>query len=115
MLKRLYLMVSIVAALSLLIVVGSAAGQKDKQKEKVEKDKAKTWSQSDDASTHFFSLPMNLGEGSYLGVFLEEVTPDRMKELGLSEERGAIIMKVVEGSPAAKAGLKENDVVVSFN
>ena len=60
-------------------------------------------------------LPQVTGEGSYLGVYLEEVTPDRMKELGLAEERGAIVMKVVEGSPAAKAGLKENDVVVSFN
>src|SRR5262249_23159444 len=44
-----------------------------------------------------------------------EVTPERAKELSLSEERGAIVMKVVEGSPAEKAGLKENDVIVSFN
>ena len=54
-------------------------------------------------------------DGSYLGVFVEEVTADRMKELGLSQERGAVIMKVVKDSPAEKAGLKENDVIVSFN
>jgi len=54
-------------------------------------------------------------DGSYLGVFLEEVTADRMKELGLAQERGAIVMKVVKDSPADKAGLKENDVIVSFN
>jgi S1-C subfamily serine protease len=50
-----------------------------------------------------------------LGVYLEEVTADRARELKLSNERGAIVMKVVEGSPAEKAGLKENDVIVSFN
>jgi len=54
-------------------------------------------------------------DGSYLGVFLEEVTSDRMKELGLSQERGAVVMKVVKDSPADKAGMKENDVIVSFN
>lgn len=54
-------------------------------------------------------------DGSYLGAFLEEVTADRMKELGLTQERGAIVMKVVKDSPAEKAGLKENDVILSFN
>jgi serine protease Do len=54
-------------------------------------------------------------DGGYLGVYLEEVTPERKKELGLGEERGAIVMKVVKDGPADKAGLKENDVVVSFN
>jgi membrane-associated protease RseP (regulator of RpoE activity) len=58
--------------------------------------------------------PLSLS-GSYLGVFLEEVTPERKKDLGLNEERGAIVMKVMAGSPAEKAGLKENDVITSFN
>src|SRR5260370_2665779 len=59
-------------------------------------------------------LQFNL-DGSYLGVFLEEVTADRMKELGLNQERGAVVMKIVKNSPAEKAGLKENDVIVSFH
>ena len=54
-------------------------------------------------------------DSSYLGVFLEEVSSERAKELKLAEERGALVMKVVQGSPAEKAGLKENDVIVSFN
>ncbi len=56
-----------------------------------------------------------LGGESYLGVYLDEVTAERVKELNLREERGAIVLKVADGSPAEKAGLKENDVIVSFN
>lgn len=123
MLKRFYLISALVAALGAGAAVAAAVvDQKDKQKEKaasaeaqkkkeIEKEKALLGPGSD--SHAFFAMPF--GEGSYLGVFLEEVTADRVKELGLSEERGAIVMKVVEGGPAEKAGLKENDVVVSFN
>lgn len=60
-------------------------------------------------------LVFDVAGGSYLGVYLDEVTHEKMKELGLKEERGAIVMKVVKDSPAEKAGLKENDVVVGFN
>ena len=70
----------------------------------------------DQAESFFLQAPAPLSvSGSYLGVFLEEVTPERKKDLGLSEERGAIVMKVISGSPAEKAGLKENDVIASFN
>ncbi|HKS40023.1 MAG TPA: PDZ domain-containing protein, partial [Blastocatellia bacterium] len=119
MLKRFYLLLLLVAVIGLTVAVTNTdASQKEKLKEKAEKEKAekdKKWSSSEDGARQFFMLPQVTGEGSYLGVYLEEVTPDRMKELGLAEERGAIVMKVIEGSPAAKAGLKENDVVVSFN
>ena len=53
--------------------------------------------------------------GACLGVYLEEVTSERVKELGLSEERGAIITKVVDGSPAEKAGLRTGDLIVRFD
>ena len=86
----------------------SAEGQKDK-----EKAKGKGENQAPEVWT--LTTPMGFGEGSYLGVYLEEITPERAKELGLREERGALVMKVVEGSPADKAGLKENDTIVSFN
>ncbi|MGA9768800.1 MAG: PDZ domain-containing protein [Blastocatellia bacterium] len=114
MLKRLYLLLSLVAVVSMTVAItNTAASQKEKQTDKAEKEKK--GSSSEDGGKQFLMLPQVTGEGSYLGVYLEEVTPDRMKELGLTEERGAIVMKVVEGSPADKAGLKENDVVVSFN
>jgi serine protease Do len=56
------------------------------------------------------------GEGSsWLGVELHEVTSDSAKELKLSTERGVVLGKIVPDSPAAKAGLKEKDVVTEVN
>jgi C-terminal processing protease CtpA/Prc len=52
---------------------------------------------------------------SWLGVETHEVTADKAKELKLSAERGVLLGKVVPDSPAAKAGLKENDVVTEIN
>jgi serine protease Do len=53
--------------------------------------------------------------GSWLGVGVAEVTPEKVKELRLPAERGALLGKIVPDSPAAKAGLKENDVVTEIN
>jgi len=53
--------------------------------------------------------------GGWLGVGVSEVSVDKMKALKLPEERGALLGKIVPDSPAAKAGLKENDVVLEIN
>jgi serine protease Do len=52
---------------------------------------------------------------SWLGVETHEVTADKAKELKLSAERGVVLGEIVPDSPAAKAGLKENDVVTEIN
>jgi S1-C subfamily serine protease len=52
---------------------------------------------------------------SWLGVETHEVTADKAKELKLSAERGVVLGKIVPDSPAAKGGLKENDVVTEIN
>ena len=52
--------------------------------------------------------------GTYLGVSLEEVGKDDVTRLKLSEERGALVKSVEDGSPAQKAGLKADDVIVRF-
>lgn len=51
---------------------------------------------------------------SWLGVQLGEVTQAKVKELKLPGDYGAIVTHVEENSPAAKAGLKENDVILEF-
>ena len=55
------------------------------------------------------------GNGSYLGVQTREVTKENFSKMGLREVRGVAVEKVVEGSPAAAAGLREGDVIVRFN
>jgi serine protease Do len=57
---------------------------------------------------------INRGSG-WLGVGIAEVTPDKVKELKLPAERGVLLGKVVPESPAAKAGLKESDVITEVN
>jgi S1-C subfamily serine protease len=53
--------------------------------------------------------------GSWLGVGINEVTPEKARELRLPAERGVVLGKIVPDSPAAKAGLKESDVVTEIN
>ena len=52
---------------------------------------------------------------SWLGVESKEITPDKAKELKLPAERGVLLERIVPDSPAAKAGLKENDVITEIN
>jgi hypothetical protein len=46
---------------------------------------------------------------------VQDVTKDRLPALKLKEERGAEITMVDQDGPAGKAGLKEGDVVMTFN
>ena len=118
MLKRKYLIFSLVVALGGLQAgsMASADSQKDKEKEKEKGEQKEALKETEKAMTLLQEpLVAFTNSGSYLGVYLEEVTSERAKELRLGEERGAIVMKVVEGSAAEKAGLKENDVITSFN
>ncbi len=76
-----------------------------------------------------FAIPINLAKhvadqlmanGSVkraqLGVFLAELTPEIAEGFGLDRnEQGVIIRDVQDDSPAARAGLKRNDVVVEFD
>ncbi|HEY3826844.1 MAG TPA: PDZ domain-containing protein [Bryobacteraceae bacterium] len=51
----------------------------------------------------------------YLGVGVAELTDDRVKALNLKDDQGLEVKRVDENSPAAKAGFKENDVVLEVN
>jgi serine protease Do len=47
----------------------------------------------------------------YLGIQLHELDPDLARMIGLNEARGALVVDVVEGEPAAIAGLRRWDVI----
>jgi serine protease Do len=53
-------------------------------------------------------------ENGYLGVQLSELTSETAGKLGIPE-RGAHVVDVVSGSPAASAGMQKDDVIVSWN
>ena len=55
------------------------------------------------------------GQGSYLGVGLDEVTPETVSRLKLKAERGAVVVDVAVDSPAAKAGIQKDDVIVRWD
>src|SRR5579884_542265 len=51
----------------------------------------------------------------WLGVEIQEVTPELAQSFGLSKPEGALVANVEKDSPAAKAGIKRGDVIVKFN
>jgi serine protease Do len=53
-------------------------------------------------------------ERGWLGVQIQNVTPDLAEALGLDEAAGAIVAEVTPDSPAERAGLKSGDVILSF-
>jgi serine protease Do len=54
-------------------------------------------------------------EGGWLGVEIAEVTAEKAKDLKLSAVRGVIVDGVEPDSPAAKAGIKEKDVITQYD
>jgi serine protease Do len=50
----------------------------------------------------------------WLGVSIGDPTPDQMKSLHLQNNKGALVTDVVPDSPAQKAGLKKDDLVVQY-
>jgi len=51
----------------------------------------------------------------WLGVVVQEMTRDLAKSFGLSKAEGALVARVVPGSPSESAGLKSGDVILAFN
>lgn len=51
----------------------------------------------------------------WLGVVIQNVTPELKDKLKLSTEKGALVADVVAGGPAEKAGIERGDVIVTFD
>jgi len=50
-----------------------------------------------------------------LGVYFQELTPKLSSALGVDTSKGAVVMEIVPDGPAAKSGLKKDDVIVGLN
>jgi Do/DeqQ family serine protease len=52
---------------------------------------------------------------AWLGAKLQEVTPEIADSLGLKRPSGALVASVVAGGPAARAGIKTGDLLVTID
>ena len=106
MVRRSWLLLTSAAfmgTIALVSVTGCARAQDDARARE---------SETEEAAPQF---SFAFGGGSYLGVYLSDVDADDVRELELEAERGALIESVADESPAAEAGLQENDVIVTWN
>src|SRR5215471_1698641 len=53
--------------------------------------------------------------GAFLGVGTEDITKEKMAHYGVREVRGVGVTEVSKDSPAEKAGLRKDDVIVRFD
>jgi serine protease Do len=67
------------------------------------------------SDTYYGFSSEDWGSGSYLGVDTRDITPDRLAPLHLKDERGVEVTMVDQDAPAGKAGLKEQDVILTLN
>lgn len=51
----------------------------------------------------------------WLGVSIQGVTPELAKQFGVPKAEGALVSEVMDGTPAAKAGVKSGDVIIKFD
>jgi Do/DeqQ family serine protease len=50
-----------------------------------------------------------------IGVAIQDLTPDLAQAIGTRHTEGAVIARVEAGSPAERAGLRPNDLIVAIN
>jgi serine protease Do len=75
-----------------------------------------------------FAIPINMAKAimdqlikhgsvtrGYLGIVIQDLTPDLAKTFELEGQKGILISQVTEDSPAQKAGLKRGDVIVEYD
>jgi C-terminal processing protease CtpA/Prc len=70
---------------------------------------------ADDQEPADRSFSIFLSDGAYLGVGSEDITRENMGRYGMREVRGVGVTQVFKDSPAEKAGLKKDDVILRFD
>jgi serine protease Do len=74
-----------------------------------------------------FAIPINIAKEllpqlkkgkivrGWLGIMIQDITPELAKSFGIKNTKGVLISGIVKGSPAEKAGLLRGDVILQFN
>jgi len=75
-----------------------------------------------------FAVPSNMAQSimgqlvrtgkvvrGWLGVAIQELTPELAKQFGVSETKGVLVSDVMEDSPAKKAGFERADVIIEYD
>ena len=75
-----------------------------------------------------FAIPVNMAKEvmpqlkdkgkvtrGWIGVGIQEMTPELAKSFGLKEKKGAIVSQVFKDGPADKAGIQQGDVIMEFD
>ena len=75
-----------------------------------------------------FAIPINMAKGiidqlkdkgevtrGWLGVGIQDLTPELAEYYGLKGEKGVLVTQVFEGDPADKAGVKVNDIILKVD
>ncbi|MBC7320537.1 Do family serine endopeptidase, partial [bacterium] len=75
-----------------------------------------------------FAIPINVAKRNlddlitlgkvrraWLGVYIQEVTPEIAEQFNLDKAEGVLIADVISGSPAEESGLSRGDIILSVN
>lgn len=75
-----------------------------------------------------FAIPINMARAiisqlkekgrvmrGWLGVMIQEVTPDIAQALGLKRAEGALVADITPGGPADKANIRRGDVIIEYD
>lgn len=75
-----------------------------------------------------FAIPINMAKKTigdliehgkviraWLGVYLQDLTPELIESLGLNVKEGVLVAEVMKDSPAEKGGIKRGDVIIKID
>lgn len=74
-----------------------------------------------------FAIPINMAKEllpqlkkgkivrGWMGVMIQDVTPEIAKSFGLESSKGALVADVIPGGPADKAGIQRGDIITKYN
>ncbi|MCJ7547885.1 MAG: PDZ domain-containing protein, partial [Deltaproteobacteria bacterium] len=74
-----------------------------------------------------FAIPVNMAKGllpqlkkgkvvyGYLGVYIQDITPELAASFGLKEPKGVLVSDVTPDSPAKKGGVSKGDVILEYD